>query len=69
MRTPDTLTIKEWAQKQAEELRESIRFHIANGIDKKQAVEMVLADSSEDLGAAGTVRDRRGGTFCERSRQ
>ena len=46
MKTPDTLNIKEWAIKHAEELRESIRFHIANGIDKKEAVDMVLADTS-----------------------
>ena len=56
MRTPDTLNIKEWAQKQAEELRESIRFHIANGIDKKQAVEMVLADTSIGSGWKGQIR-------------
>ena len=56
MKTPDTLNIKEWAIKHAEELRESIRFHIANGIDKKEAVDMVLADTSIGSVWKGQIR-------------
>lgn len=39
----DRLGIKAWADNQADILRADIRYHIAQGMDKKQAVELVLA--------------------------
>ena len=52
----DKLSIKEWADKKAEEHRERIKYFIKEGIDKKQAVKMVLDESTLGQGYKGQIK-------------
>ena len=50
------LNIKEWADKKDKELRETINQYIANGINKKEAIEIVLKGSTLGAGYNGQIR-------------
>lgn len=52
----NTLNIKEWAQKQDKELRAQIDYYIKEGVEKKQAVKMVLDSSTLGQGYNAQIR-------------
>ena len=52
----DYLNIKQWANEQADTMRATIREYIADGWDKKTAVESVLKSSTLGAGYAAQIR-------------
>ena len=50
------MDIKTWAKQKDVELRERIKYFIAEGIDKKKAVEMVLTGSVLGQGYHAQIR-------------
>ena len=52
----DKLSIKEWAETKDKELRETINQYITNGINKKEAVELVLKGSTLGAGYNAQIR-------------
>ena len=52
----DKLSIKEWADKKDQELRKTIKSYIANGIEARQAVEIVLKSSTLGVGYNAQIR-------------
>ena len=54
--TKATLDIKEWADQKSNEYRETIKKYIAQGIEKKAAVNMALDGSTLGQGYLGQIR-------------
>lgn len=52
----NNVDIKQWAEKQKNEMIKSIRFYISEGIAKNIAIEMVLKDSTVGSGIKAQIR-------------
>ena len=52
----DHLGIRQWANEQADIMRATIRGYIADGWDKKTAIESVLESSTLGAGYAAQIR-------------